>query len=69
MLDGVRCYNVLAEGVGRPCTKLRSLPQGCALSMLWVALLSPPAARLVRPMGAIPRFPADDWAIIAVGDS
>ena len=68
LMQGMQCYNLLAEGVGEGYAKPCSIPQGCPFSMMWLALLSTGLERTVRAHHCRPRVLADDWLVSAAGE-
>eukprot|EP00969_Alexandrium_andersonii_P069882 3084560-Alexandrium_andersonii.AAC.1 len=66
-LEHMTCYNALAAAVGQPYRRACAIPQGCPLSMMWVAMLSLPFVAMSKASQAIPRCLADDWMLVAIG--
>lgn len=53
--DKVLAYNAVAGALGQPYTKPASIPQGCPLSMVLIALIMRPWTLIAQQAGAIPR--------------
>ena len=60
-------YNGIAVGLGRAYYKDCSIPQGCPLSMMIIALMLRPWLKVVEQMGAEGRILADDIIVTATG--
>ena len=58
----------IAGGLGVPHAHPCGIPQGCPFSMMLIAFLLHPWARMVRAMRATPRALADDLLVFATGD-
>ena len=65
--EAVQCYNSISGAPGKPYHKPTSIPQGCPLSMVFIALLMVPWTKMVEAAGAIPRVLADDILVITQG--
>eukprot|EP00969_Alexandrium_andersonii_P203701 9000876-Alexandrium_andersonii.AAC.1 len=50
-LQGLSSYSSVGEGIGAPYKRRCAIPQGCPLSMMWIALLSRPLILLSRREG------------------
>jgi hypothetical protein len=66
-LETLQVHNVVAEGIGHPYHRPTSIPQGDPLSMLMMAFLLLPWAKLMRSKSACPRVLADDVMIRTEG--
>ena len=60
--------NSLAGGLGKAYTKPCGIPQGCPLSMMFVALDMRPWTQMVKDMGGHPRILADDMFLKTQGE-
>ena len=69
MMDTVKVVNVLPQGAGTPYTRRCSIPQGCPLSMMILALITRPWILLMKHMQVIPRTLADDLMLCLTSDS
>ena len=65
--DNVSIYNSLGTGIGSAHRRANGIPQGCPLSMMFLALLMRPWMSCMREMGASPRTLADDLLIVTTG--
>ena len=63
-IENLVIHNNLVGNLGKPHMRKCGIPQGCPLSMMYVALLLRPWTYLVKHLGAIPRILADDILII-----
>ena len=68
MMDTVKVVNVLPQGAGTPYTRRCSIPQGCPLSMMMLALITRPWILLMKHMETIPRTLADDLFLCLTSD-
>jgi hypothetical protein len=68
MMDTVKVVNVLPQGAGTPYTRKCSIPQGCPLSMMILALITRPWILLMKHMETIPRTLADDLFLCLTSD-
>ncbi len=60
-------HNTIAGGIGKGFTRRCGIPQGCALSMLFTALIMRPWVLMAKARGCFPRILADDIMLIATG--
>ena len=67
VMSSLRMYNVLAASVGEVYTRPMSIPQGCPLSMVFLAMVVRPMIELVKSAGGRPRSLADDLTVAAFG--
>ena len=65
--ENLLVHNSLASTIGQPYTWEFSIPQGCPLSMMIVALMMRPWIMLMKEMNVDPKVLADDAMIIAKG--
>jgi len=63
-IENLTIHNNLVGNIGKPHKRKCGIPQGCPLSMMFVALLLRPWIFLAKYFGAIPRILADDILII-----
>ncbi len=66
-LENLMFVNSLAGGLGRPHRRACGIPQGCPLSMLFIAVMFRPWLVMVDAMGVAGRILADDIMIIGFG--
>ena len=59
--------NAVAGHMGEAYPKPTSIPQGCPLSMMIVALITRPWIQLIKRTGACPIVLADDIMLYSVG--
>lgn len=57
----------MAGGIGQPYRRQCSIPQGCPLSMMIVALIMRPWLQKTKELNVEPKVLADDVLIIATG--
>ena len=67
-LDNLVFINSLAGGLGRPHRRACGIPQGCPLSMLFIAAMFRPWLMLMNTIGIVGRILADDVMIIGFGN-
>ena len=60
-------YNAVGEGLGLPYHRPCSIPQGCPLSMNFMAFLMRPWVLMMKDMNAHPRVLADDIMVSISG--
>ena len=60
-------HNRLAGGIGQPYRRQCSIPQGCPLSMMIMALIMRPWLQKTKELNVEPKVLADDVLIIATG--
>ena len=65
--EALRVRNGIAGALGKPYAKRASIPQGCLLSMMLVALYTRPRLSLMESSGVEGRVLADDILILAGG--
>ncbi len=65
--EGLKVHNSLAGSIGHPYVRKCSIPQGCPLSMLFMAALMRPWILMSKARGCFPRILADDILLIAKG--
>ena len=65
--ENVTYRNNLAGSIGRPHRRACGIPQGCPLSMLFVAVIMRPWVGMMTTLGLTPRVLADDILLIAEG--
>merc|ERR1712242_652533 len=68
MIFRLGIVNVLCVGLGEHHQREVGIPQGCPLSMTWLALLMRPWILMMRELGVTPRTLADDLLLLADGD-
>ena len=69
IMGNLQVFNVLASSAGEPYSRPLAIPQGCALSMIWLAVITRPMNLIAAQLGAKPRSLADDFSITTSGDS
>eukprot|EP00969_Alexandrium_andersonii_P342898 15157871-Alexandrium_andersonii.AAC.1 len=67
MLSALECFNSFGPHIGEAHSRPCSLPQGCPLSMMWIAMASRPLLCILETVGSVPRVLADDWLITVRG--
>ena len=67
-VEHVQVYNNLVGSIGQPYARPCGIPQGCPLSMAFIAALMAPWCRFMKALSCIPRVLADDVLVYAVGD-
>ena len=65
--SGLVIHNGLAQGLGAPRCRARSIPQGCPWSNALLGLLLRPLMLQLRVIGTVPRLLADDLETMAFG--
>ncbi len=66
-LDNLVFHNSLAGGLGKPHKRICGIPQGCPLSMLFIAVLFRPWLVMMQGMNIVGRILADDITILGFG--
>ncbi len=66
-MEHVEVHNMIAGGVGSGYKKDCSIPQGCPLSMMLIALVVRPWMIKMQELGAIPRILSNDLLVITEG--
>lgn len=66
--EALTARNAVAGQMGEPYPKPTSIPQGCPLSMMLVALITRPWILLMRKLETVPRVLADDIMTYASGE-
>ena len=61
-------HNMVAGSLGQPHRHPCGIPQGCPLSMMFIAFLLRPWIIMMRKADATPRILADDLLVFASGD-
>ncbi|WP_353239581.1 hypothetical protein, partial [Limnohabitans sp.] len=69
MMANVKVVNVLPQGAGTPYRRACSIPQGCPLSMMVLAIITRPWIMLMRSMQVMPRTLADDLMLCVTSDA
>ena len=67
-LDNLVFINSLAGGLGKPHKRACGIPQGCPLSMLFIAAMFRPWLVLMQTMHVVGRILADDIMILGFGE-
>lgn len=65
--EASKVHKSLANSIGMPYRRECSIPQGCPLSVMVVALTMRASVIMLRPMIVIPKVLLDDVCIIATG--
>ena len=66
-MESLQVRNTVGGGLGQPFARRCGIPQGCPLSMMFIALLLRPWTIMLDTMGAVPRILADDLMILTSG--
>jgi hypothetical protein len=67
--EGLKVHNSLAGSIGHAYVRTCSIPQGCPLSMMIVAIMMRPWLSMIKEMGLQPKVLADDVLVLAQGKS
>ncbi len=67
-MDTLTVVNAVASSLGEPYHLPTGIPQGCPLSMMFIAFMLRPWIMQTRRLGAVPRVLADDILVFAQGD-
>ena len=67
MLSQLKVVNSVGGYVGQAYERPFSIPQGCPLSMMWLACLLTPLTKALKALGAVPRVLADDLNLLCRG--
>ena len=66
-MNTLQLHNTVANTLGQPYNIQAGIPQGCPLSMMYIAFLLRPWICKMDEMGAVPRILADDILLFAQG--
>ena len=66
-MEALQVRNTIHGGLGKPYAKRCGIPQGCPMSMMFIALLLRPWTVAIANMRAIPRILADDLMVLTHG--
>ena len=67
-MEKLQFHNAVAGALGRSHRRDAGIPQGCPLSMMFIAFLMRPWVQSMLTLGAMPRVPADDLLVYALGE-
>ena len=67
-MEKLQFHNAVAGALGRPHRRDAGIPQGCPLSTMFIAFLMRPWVQSMLTLGAMPRVPADELLVYALGE-
>ena len=65
--ENLLVHNAVARGIGKGFKRRTGIPQGCPFSMMYIALIMRPWARMQKTEGNFPKVLADDILLVATG--